>query len=372
MKFEIERNIFLKGLNLIQGIIEKKKTLPILSNVLIEAINDKITLTATDLEIGITSEYNSQVINNGKITVSAKKLFEIVKELPNNNIILESKENDWIELKCGNAKFNIVALSSDEYPFINNTTPTNKFKITAKLLKIMIEKTFNSISNDESKYNLNGSYLHKVDINNQKYIRIVSTDGHRLSLFQNEFNFENNQMLNDGVIIPRKGIIELKKITDNYDDDLDIYFIDNSMIVKNPETTLIMRLINGNFPDYNRVIPKNLNNFAKINTDTFLHTLKRISILANEKSRGVNIILNKNKLEITSSNPEFGDATDFIDINYNGPEISVGFNSKYLLDVLNNISTKSIKFYISDNISPCLIMSDESNDYQTVIMPMKL
>lgn len=372
MKFEIEKNVFLKGLTLIQGIINKKKTLPILSNVLIEAQENQITLTATDLEIGIKSKYNSNVIETGKITVSAKKIFEIVKELSNDIINIESKNNSWIELKCGNAKFNIVALSSEEYPFINNETSSNKFTIPSKLIKQMIEKTFYSISNDESKYNLNGSYLHKINIENKKLLRIVSTDGHRLSLFQNEFSIENNTIINKGIIIPKKGIIELKKITDDYEGEFDVYLIENSIIFSNIETTLIMRLIDGEFPDYNRVIPEKLNNFAIIETEIFLKTLRRISILANEKSRGINVMLSKDKLEITSSNPEFGDATDYININYDGPDISVGFNAKYLIDVLNNIDTSAIKFYINDNVSPCLIMSDKSDNYQAVIMPMRL
>lgn len=368
MKFKIKKNILLKGLTLIQGVIEKKKTLPILANVLIEAENNTITLIATDLEIGIKSKYESEVITKGKITVSAKKLFEIVKELSDSIIEIESKDNNWIELKCGNAKFNIVALPSDEYPFINDIEKNASLKIDAKLIKTLIDKTFYSISTDESKYNLNGLFIHNID----NKLRVISTDGHRLSLFQTEIDISNIDKLNSGVIIPRKGIIELKKITEDYSGNLNINFIDNNIIINNPETTLIMRLIDGDFPDYNRVIPKKLENFAVIETNTFLQTLKRTSILANEKSRGINLNLSQGKLEITSSNPEFGDATDFINIEYNGPNISVGFNAKYLLDVINTINTESVRFFINDNVSPCLIKSIDNNEYQAVIMPMRL
>jgi len=173
MKFKIKKNILLKGLTLIQGVIEKKKTLPILANVLIEAENNTITLIATDLEIGIKSKYESEVITKGKITVSAKKLFEIVKELSDSIIEIESKDNNWIELKCGNAKFNIVALPSDEYPFINDIEKNASLKIDAKLIKTLIDKTFYSISTDESKYNLNGLFIHNIDnkLSRNRYIK---------------------------------------------------------------------------------------------------------------------------------------------------------------------------------------------------------
>lgn len=368
MKFKIRKSILLKGLTLIQGVIEKKKTLPILANVLIEAKDNIVTLIATDLEIGIKSKFESEVIENGKITVSAKKLFEIVKELSDSLIEIESKDNNWIELKCGNAKFNIVALPPDEYPNINNGENTNNLEVNSKIIKDLIDKTFYSISTDESKYNLNGLFIHNVNNN----IRVISTDGHRLSLFQTDIEASNQNILNKGVIIPRKGIIELKKITEDDNDKLTINFSDNNIVINNEETTLIMRLIDGDFPDYNRVIPEKLDNFAIIESNIFLQTLKRISILANEKSRGINLSITSGKIEISSSNPEFGDATDFINVEYSGPDISVGFNAKYLLDVMHTVNSGSIRFYINDNISPCLIKSSDNEAYQAVIMPMRL
>lgn len=368
MKFEIDKKNLLKGLTLIQGVVEKKKTLPILLNVLIETDNNKVLLTATDLEIGLKNKYESNVIEHGKITVNAKKLFEIIKELPNEKITIKSKENNWIEIKCKNSKFNILALSPDEFPKINGTHSENSLIISSKILNKMIDKTFNSMSTDETKYNLNGLFIHKTEENK---LRVISTDGHRLTLFQDKETI-NNTIFDKGIIIPRKGIIELKKITENTEDNFEISILENNLIVSNDEILLVIRLIDGDFPDYNRVIPTKLDNFAVINSNDLLQTLKRISILANEKSRGVNLIFKKNKLELNSSNPEYGNASDFINIEYNGDDINIGFNAKYLLDALINIYSKNINFYISDNVSPCLITQENDLSYQAIIMPMRL
>jgi len=232
----------------------------------------------------------------------------------------------------------------------------------------MIDKTFNSMSTDETKYNLNGIFLHRAENNN---LRVISTDGHRLSLFQNEIEIEKD-IFEKGIIIPRKGIIELKKITESIDEDLEISLLDNNLVASNNEVLLVIRLIDGDFPDYKRVIPTNLENSAIINTNKLLQALRRISILANEKSRGINLVLTNNKLELNSSNPEYGNASDYVDINYSGLDINIGFNAKYLLDALTNIDSENIEIFISDNISPCLITRENDKSYQAVIMPMRL
>jgi len=369
MKFEIERTNLLKGLSLIQGVVEKKKTLPILLNVLIETTENQILLTATDLEIGIKLKYNSNILEPGKITVNAKKIFEIVKELPEEKVTINSKENNWIEIKCKNSKFNILALSPEEFPTINNVETDKNIKIDSKILNNIIDKTFSAISTDETKYNLNGLFIHQTEA---KTLKVISTDGHRLTLFEYEDILDDNDLFVKGVIIPRKGIIELKKISENIDEELKISISDNNLIASNTELLLIIRLIDGEFPDYKRVIPANLENFAIINTNKLSQALRRISILANEKSRGINLIFKNNILELNSSNPEYGNASDFIDIDYSGIDINIGFNAKYLIDVLSNIESENIKIYISDNISPCLVTCENSNTYQSVIMPMRL
>jgi DNA polymerase-3 subunit beta len=357
MKITTNKTEFLKGLTLVQGVVEKKKTLPILSNVLIEANKEEqqITLTATDLEIGIKTKFKSEIFKEGKITISAKKIFEIVKELTDEIIDIEVKDNNWIEIKNGKAKFNIVGLSAEEFPLINDKNSNEDLKLKTEVLKEIIDKTFYAISHDESKFNLNGIFLHTIKSEQGNYLRFVATDGHRLALKQidNEENFE----------IRDKGTDE---------NNILISIVDNNAIFKLNNTTLVMRLIDGDFPDYNRVIPDFSEKYCLIENNQLLHSLRRISLLANEKSKGINIEFIKDEIKISSSNPEYGDAVESIKTTYDGNEMKIGFNSKYLLDVISNIDTKEIKLHIKDNMSPCLIVPSDNKNNLAVIMPMRI
>lgn len=372
MIFSIEKEIFLKGLGRIQGIVEKRNTIPILSNVLIEGYAGEIHLTATDLEVGMKSSYPATIKEPGKITVSAKKLYEIIKELPDKEISFTSKENSWIEIRCGKSIFNIVGLSADEFPYFPNPEDKNFIKINSNILKEMIEKTFFSMSTDESKYNLNGIFFKTFDENNIKLLKMVATDGHRLAIIQKNIHLNEIEQLQKGVIFPRKGLFELKKITDEGDFDILLGFMDNNAVIKKDTTTVVMRLVDGEFPDYNRVIPKNNELKIDIPQNNFLHALRRMSILSSEKSRGIKITLKNNIMEISSSNPELGDSREEIEVIYEGQEISIGFNAKYLIDILNVQNSDRVHLFIKDNISPGLIRSNKDDDFMAVVMPMRL
>jgi DNA polymerase-3 subunit beta len=372
MRFAIEKEIFIKGLSRIQGIVEKKNTIPILANVLIEAVDGEIQLTATDLEVGMKASYPATVSSPGKITVSAKKLYEIIKELPEQEIDFNAKENCWIEIRCGKAYFNIVGLSADEFPYFPHFTKEQFVSVDGTLLKEMIDKTFFSISTDESKYNLNGIYFRPVEVDGQSLLRLVATDGHRLSLIQKPLDVSHIEQLAKGVIFPRKGIFELKKMAEENNGELLIGFFDNNAVIQKNQTVVVMRLVDGEFPDYNRVIPQNNNLTAIIPRDTFLHALRRMSILSSEKSKGVKIEIKENFLEMSSSNPEFGDAHEDIEIEYQGEEISVGFNARYLIDILNAQHEEKICLSLRDKLSPGLITPCENQEYLAVIMPMRL
>ena len=286
MHFSIEKEVFLKGLSRVQGIVEKRNTIPILSNVLLEAGQNGILITATDLEVGMRAAYPAQVKKPGKITVSAKKIYEIIKELPEKEISFIAKDNCWIEISCGKSVFNIVGLSSDEFPHFPEPDETKMVPLSGKLLGEMIEKTYFSVSTDETKYNLNGIYFKIIEENGKNMLLLVATDGHRLALAQRPVETPEIEELTAGVIFPRKGIIELKKITEDTEADIKFGFMDNSAVIIKDDTVVVMRLVDGTFPDYTRVIPKNNEEIIKLPRDQFLHAMKRMAILSSEKSKG--------------------------------------------------------------------------------------
>lgn len=369
MQFNIERETFLKALTRVQGIIEKRHTIPILANVLIEADQNNIFFTATDLEVGVRSFYKADIKKEGKITVSAKKVFEIIKELPNKEISFSVKENFWVEIKCGKSVFNLVGLSPDEFPKYPEIKDISFNEIKSELFKEMIDKTIFSVSNDETKYNLTGIYFKSEEEN---ILSMVSTDGHRLSMIKKNLN--NNLLSNfsDGFILPKKGIFEIRKLTENNDELLQIGVSDNNFIVNTDSTTLVMRLVDGEFPDYTRVIPQKIERPSIINRDEFFHALKRISVLSSEKSKGIKIKFSPGVLELSSSNPDLGDAREELDMTYDGPEITIGFNAKYIIDILQVMNDEFISLHLKDNLSPGLIEADENKDFFSVIMPMRL
>lgn len=370
MNFTIEKDVFLKALARVQGIVEKRNTIPVLSNVLLEGADGELRLTATDLEVGMQSTYPANIRKPGKITVSAKKLFEIIKELPENEVSFNAKENCWIEVECGKAHFNIVGLSADEFPNFPIPDKANFVSLSSALCKEMVEKTFFAVSQDESKYNLNGIFCQVQE--ESKLLRLVATDGHRLSMIDKGVDSAESSELSKGVILPRKGILELKKLAEEGESDLQLGFMDNNAVVSKDQTVIIMRLVDGDFPDYMRVIPKNNEQKATIAVDPFLHALRRMIILSSEKSRGVKMNFKQNLLEVSSSNPELGDAREELDIEYDGPELSVGFNARYVLDILQVQNQDSICMILKDNLSPGLVQPVDEDGYLAVIMPMRL
>lgn len=371
MQFTINRDTFLEGLTKVQGIVEKRHTIPILANVLIEAKNNEITITATDLEVGLKSKYKASVIEEGKVTVSAKKMYEIIKELPDKDINFNSKNNFWVEIKCHKSLFNLVGLSPDEFPKFP-IVELGKNSIEKNKLNEMIEKTLFSVSSDETKFNLTGIFIKSDTIENSNKLIFVSTDGHRLSMIQRSSDSDLDDKYKEGFILPKKGIIEIKKILEGMEENINIGISDNNFSISNEKTTLIMRMVDGDFPDYKRVIPDKGNNAAIINKNLFLHALKRISILSSEKSKGVKINLKNDSLTLTSSNPDLGDAKEEIDIIYSGDDISIGFNAKYIIEILQVIKNENIIFNLKDNISPGRINPEGDEDHLSVIMPMRL
>jgi DNA polymerase-3 subunit beta len=371
MKFSIDKETFLKSLQKVQGIVEKRNTMPILSNVLIEAIGDTILITATDLEVGIRSSYPAKVDSEGKITVSAKKLYEIIKELPDQEIFFSVKDNDWVAIVCGKAQFSIVGLSSDEFPPFPKVSEESLISMKGSILKGMIEKTSYAICHDETKYNLNGIYIKLAEEGGSPLLRMVATDGHRLAIAEKEVEGTVSRELTGGVIMPKKGVFELRKISEEEDGDILIGFMDNSAVIKKGNTLVVMRLVDGEFPDYTRVIPANNDKVLAVGREALLHSLKRMSILSSEKFKGIKFELDENSLELSTSNPELGEAREEIEVSYPGSQLMVRFNARYLMDVLQVLDDEQVEIVLRDELSPAIVKPTGTGSL-AVIMPMRL
>jgi DNA polymerase-3 subunit beta len=372
MEFKITKDTFLKALQKVQGIIETRKTMPILSNVLIEAHMDKIDVTATDLEVGMKSSYNANVATEGKITVSAKKIYEIIKELPDADIYFSTRENDWVDLRCGKAHFNIVGLSPEEFPYFPNINDAGCIRLDGTILNKMIEKTVYAICHDETKYNLNGIYINTTEKDGKVLLKMVATDGHRLSMVESEFDGSLNSDLQKGVIFPKKGIYEIKRITEDEAGEVSLSFMDNNSIIRKGNTVVVMRLVDGEFPDYTRVLPVNNDKTAIVNRSDFLHTLRRMSILSSDKYKGIRLELQNGIMEISANNPELGEARENLEVDYVGETIAMRFNAKYFIDVLSVIEENEVELILKDELSPAILKPIHANEFLSVIMPMRL
>lgn len=372
MEFTIEKDTFVKALQKIQSIVERRNTMPILSNVLIEASDNFLTFTATDLEVGMKSSYKAKVIEDGRITLSAKKLYEIIRELPEEQIRLSTKNNDWVEIVCGKAKFSIVGLSPDEFPFFPKINEAGFITLDSSTLARMIEQTSYAICHDETKYNLNGILFKISKKEDGTTLIMVATDGHRLSVSEHEIEGVDFEIQDTGVIFPKKGIVELKKLCDEEASGIRLGFIDNSIAVVKDDTTVVMRLVDGEFPDYTRVVPVGNNREITVKREIFLHSLKRMAILSSEKFKGIKFEITDDSMVISSSNPELGEAREELEVKYSGEKIVTRFNARYLIDVLNIITEDEVVLLLGDEMSPAILKQAGSDELMAVVMPMRL
>jgi DNA polymerase-3 subunit beta len=374
MKLSITKSELLRGLGRIQSIVEKRNSMPILANVLIEAPKKgkeaKLHLAATDLEVGVRSLHQANVSEPGGLTVSAKKLFEIIRELSDDKIELSATANSYLEIRCNRSRFTLAGTAAEEYPTLPEFSPEKTVPIPASILSQMIERTIYAASVDETRYNLNGVYLEVLE--DSGAIRLVATDGHRLACVDREIEGDTSALAS-GVIIPRKGLGELKRLVDEDDaDEIELAFANNSGLARKGDVTLVMRLIEGEFPNYNQVIPKNLTRHLVLPTDSLVQAVRRVALLSSERSRAVKLELSDGQLVITSSNPDLGDAREELDIDYAGETLAIGFNAKYLLDAINAVQSKEVRFSFQDELSPSRLSPPDDEKTLAVVMPMRI
>lgn len=374
MKFSIERGEFQRGLGRIQTIVEKRNTMPILANALLEVSGKKegsLELAATDLEVGIRSSHPCEVAKPGRLTVSARKLHEIVRELPEEKVHLEASSNAYLTLRCARAEFTLAGTTAEEYPSLPNFAPKSLTVVPAAVLSEMIDRTMYAASTDETRYNLNGVYVERIAETGK--LRMVATDGHRLAYVDRALGDGLTSLGDAGVIIPRKGLAELKKLVDEEDaDEIELGFEGNNGLARKGSVTLTMRLIEGEFPNYRQVIPTERGQQLILPTEVFLHALRRVALLSAERSRAVKLELSEGQIRLSSNNPDLGDAREELDIDYAGETTSIAFNARYLIDAVSAARSKEIRFGFRDALSPAELSPGDDADALAVVMPMRL
>ncbi len=377
MNFEIDKREFLRGLGLMQSVAGRKTTLPILSHMLLEWEENSLYLTGTDLETGIREELMAKIHQKGKASVSAKKLYEIVRELPEESIRIEKKDNQWITLQCGKSVFNLAGLDPEEFPSLPTYQEENFSTIQIRLIRAMIEKTVFAASNEESRYHLNGILFTQIKQGGKETLRMVATDGHRLSLVDRE-NQKIRGIEEKGMIIPKKGVLEVKKVIGDRDgeEEMGIYFDATHGFFKLGKSLTVIRLIDGEFPEYEQVIPKGNDKKLVMAKERVVSGLKRVSTMASERMEGVKFSLKTNSVEMSSTHQDFGDAKEEVEMVYDGPPFQVGFNARYLIEAFNVIDTEEVLMELKDEGSPGILRPSSSSpglsNQFCIVMPMRL
>jgi DNA polymerase-3 subunit beta len=371
MKLTIKKEEILKGLQRIQGVVEKKNTMPILSNMLLTAEANSVEIVATDLEIGLRGRYVAEVEKPGAVTVSAKKMYEIVRELPAEDVQIRVEDGNWVKIISGQSQFKLVGLPKDEYPALPDVAEEGMIVIDGDTLRDMIKKTLCSVGENDARYVLNGLFVHMSQTKAGLNIRMVGTDGHRLSMIDRVVDAKHKE---ESLIIPKKAMMELRRILeeDTPKAELRLGFSKNHALFKRDGLVMVSKLIDGNYPNYQQVVPAKSTKKVTISKDVFTHAVKRVSILSKEKTNAVKLQLEKDRLILSTNNPEVGEASEELAVDYKGEGVAIGFNSRYLMDVLAAMDRQVIALELNDSLSPCLITEEGDEHYKCVVMPMRV
>lgn len=368
MEFIIDKNIFLMALTKVQGIIDKKSPKEILNNVLLRTAEEGIELIATDIEISFYGIFDANIIEEGAITIPGRKIFEIIKELPDAEVYVKTIENDWVEIKCHNSQFKIGGISADEFPVLPDLGDINYIKVNAKDLKEMIDGVSFSIAEEGNTYGVPGILIEFIETEPPK-IRFITTDGHRLSYIEKDF--EGKILIGSPPIISRKGGNEVKKLCDILTDNIEIGFNSNIAIFKNKKNMFMMTLLNRNFPDYRKVIPESFNLSLKVNRDGILQTLKRMLPISDIITNKVFLKIEDQKIFVEAQQEE-GEGKDEIEVEMEGEGILLAINIKYLIEIINNIKDDVIAIKLVESEKPVVLMGANREDCKYIIMPMRI
>jgi DNA polymerase-3 subunit beta len=364
MEVILDRDAFLKGLQMVQNIVEPRQTLPILANVLLETEEGTVRLTATDLEVGARVSVPARVVGKGAVTISARKLAEIVKELPAAAVSLKVGDNAGVSLRCAGVTYKLVGMPPDDFPAVVPASPGAWLSLEAKVLREMLMQTSFAVSHDETRYALNGVLFSLAG----RDMRLVATDGHRLAVSQRTLGDVGRSVTG---IVPRKAVGEILRVL-GAGEEVQIGITENQFVLQMPNFVMTARLIEGQFPNYEAVIPKGHPGRLVIGRAAMTSALRRVSVMAEERNKPVKVALAPAQLRITASSQDLGEAEEALDIDYAGEELVIGFNSRYLLDAIGPIEQEQIVVEFKDSLSPGVVRSVADDGYCCVIMPMRI
>jgi DNA polymerase-3 subunit beta len=368
MQFEVAKPILLKAISSVNGAVEKKNTIPVLQNIKIEVVQDKVNLAATDMDILVTTFFEADVKKEGLTTVPAQMFFDIIRKIPDSSKIMILQESPTIlQIKSGKSKYSLPCIEASEFPNLSEGDLSEEVEFESEKLAKMIDKTRFAISSDEARYYLNGLFLQSIKKDSGFELRCVSTDGHRLAL---SYNAAVNFKSEFGVILPKKSVAEIRRIIDGTKKaNIAVSRVKIKIITE--QTIIVSKLIDGDFPDYDKVLPKNNHQLAVINRKTFFDCVDRVSTVANDKHKSVKLTLENGKMNLQVGTNDGSFAYEEFDILYSGEKIETGFNSRYLLDVIGQVDKEEVLMRFKDGISPALL---EAKDMHSifVIMPVRV
>ena len=364
MEVALDRDQFLKGLQMVQNVVEPRQTMPILANVLLEAETDTLRVTATDLEVGARVAIPARVAGAGSITVSARKLGEIVRELAAASLVLKVGDSAAVSLRCGGATYRLVGLGPEEFPQVVPGAPAAWLTVEARTLKEMLAQTSFAISHDETRYALGGVLFHFQP----GELRLVATDGHRLAM--------SSRAVGQGLsgvsgIVPRKAVVELARVL-GAGEEVQLGITENQFVLQMPSFVMTARLIEGQFPNYEAVVPKGHPERLTASRGDLVAALRRVSIMAEERNRPVRLTMAPGRLTVAASSHDLGEAEETLEVAYSGPEIAIGFNARYVLDALAPLEGDEVVVELKDGLSPAIVKSAAGDAYCCVIMPMRI
>jgi DNA polymerase-3 subunit beta len=368
------KNDFIEGLSSLQNITNKRGTLAILSNILIEATSNGLILTGTDLEVGFRMFVPAEVGSIGSLTLPSKKLFEIVRESGSEEITIEEKENSWVKIRTGLSTYNLAGMASEEFPAFPDFDEDTFTSFEAHIFLDLIDKIIFSIANEqENIYSLTSVLIEKEKKEGMSYLKMVSSDGHRLSIMEKDVAVDiDNFYLNDVTLIPKKGIQEFKKFCENRD-TVDISFEKKQMVIRDGDAVMVIRLKQGEFPQYQAIINAiSINNCISISRIPFLESLKRINLFTEDIFHTIQLQIEGDTMILTSQNADIGSAKDEQKIVYAGEPLKLGFNCRYFIETLQVMECETVEAYINSENSPCYMKSDDDKGFVSIIMPMQL